>query len=126
MAADRYARAIATTETDREREYRLLARANRLMAEAKKTGDLASLYRAVLYNRQIWNTFLIDLTDERNALPRELKGALISIGIWVERFTDPVCEGAESVDDLIDVNRTIMEGLMPNAAAKPVPALPTV
>lgn len=126
MAADRYARAIATTETDREREYRLLARANRLMAEAKKTGDLASLYRAVLYNRQIWNTFLIDLTDERNALPRELKGALISIGIWVERFSDPVCEGKESVQDLIDVNRTIMEGLMPTAAAMPVPALPTV
>lgn len=126
MAANPYARAIATTETDREREYRLLARANRLLAEAEERGDIASLYRAVLFNRQIWNTFLIDLTDERNALPRELKGALISIGIWVERFSDPVCEGKENVQDLIDVNRTIMEGLMPEAALQPEAAAPSV
>ena len=113
MVANPYAEAIATTETPRQREFRLLARANRLLNDAKDRGDIASLYRAVLYNRQIWNTFLIDLTDERNALPKELKGALISIGVWVERFSDPVCEGEESVDDLIEVNRNIMEGLAP-------------
>ena len=120
MVANPYAEAIATTETPRQREFRLLARANRLLNEAKEKGDIATLYRAVLYNRQIWNTFLIDLTDERNALPKELKGALISIGVWVERFSDPVCEGEESVDDLIEVNRNIMEGLAP--AEQPAPA----
>jgi flagellar protein FlaF len=114
MQANPYAEAIAQTETPREREYRLLARANRLLAEAKEKGDLATLYRAVVYNRQIWNTFLIDLTDQHNALPKELKAALISIGIWVEKFSDPVCDGKESVEDLIEVNRTIMEGLMPD------------
>jgi flagellar biosynthesis activator protein FlaF len=113
MPANPYADAIAQTETPRQREFRLLARANRLLSEAKEKDDIASLYRAVLYNRQIWNTFLIDLTDENNALPLELKGALISIGIWVEKFSDPVCDGEESVDDLIEVNRSIMEGLMP-------------
>jgi len=112
MTANPYAEAIATTESPRQREYRLLARANRLLGESKTKGDIASLYRAVLYNRQIWNTFLIDLTDQANGLPNELKGALISIGIWVEKFSDPVCEGAESVDDLIEVNRSIMEGLV--------------
>ena len=113
MAANPYAEAIATTESPRQREYRLLARANRLLNDARDKGDIASLYRAVLYNRQIWNTFLIDLTDERNQLPQELKGALISIGIWVEKYSDPVCEGDEPIDDLIDVNRNIMEGLAP-------------
>ncbi|MDP6352319.1 MAG: flagellar biosynthesis regulator FlaF [Alphaproteobacteria bacterium] len=111
MASNPYASAIQTTETPREREYRLLARANRLMAETKEQRDVGTLYRAVLFNRQVWNTFLIDLTDERNALPQELKGMLISIGIWVEKFSDQVCDGEESVDDLIEVNRTIMDGL---------------
>jgi len=69
------------------------------------------LYKAVLYNRQIWNTFLVDLTDERNQLPLELKGPLISLGIWVEKFSDKVCDGDESVDELITINRSIMEGL---------------
>jgi flagellar protein FlaF len=114
MLANPYAEAIAQTESPREREYRLLARANRLLVEAKDKGDLATLYRAVLYNRQIWNTFLIDLTDQGNTLPTELKAALISIGIWVEKFSEPVCDGKESVDDLIEVNRTIMEGLVPD------------
>lgn len=113
--ANPYAEAIAQTETPREREYRLLARANRLLSATKDKDDIATLYRAVLYNRQVWNTFLIDLTDERNGLPKELKGALISIGIWVDKFSDPVCDGDESVDDLIEVNRTIMEGLVPDA-----------
>ncbi len=111
MTSNPYASAIQTTETPREREFRLLARANRLMAETKETKDIGTLYRAVLFNRQVWNTFLIDLTDERNALPTELKGMLISIGIWVEKFSDQVCDGEESVDDLIEVNRTIMDGL---------------
>ncbi len=111
MAANPYANAIETTESPREREYRLLARANRMMSETEGKDDLGALYRAVLFNRQIWNTFLIDLTDPNNQLPKELKGALISIGIWVEKFSDKVCDGDESVADLIEVNRSIMEGL---------------
>jgi len=108
MAVNPYANAVQQTETPRQREYRLLARANQLMSETRERDDIGTLYRAVLFNRQIWNTFLIDLTDENNKLPRELKASLISIGIWVEKFSDKVCAGEESVDDLIDVNRTIM------------------
>ena len=111
MAANPYASAVQNTETARQREYRLLAKANGMLADTKDKKDLGTLYRAVMFNRQIWNTFLIDLTDERNLLPRELKASLISIGIWVEKFSDKVCQGTEPVDDLIEVNRSIMEGL---------------
>jgi len=120
MAVNPYAQAVKATETPSEREYRLLARANRMLEDTKQTESIAELYRAVLFNRQIWNTFLIDLTDERNQLPKDIKGPLISIGIWVEKFSDQVCDGDESVDDLIDVNRSIMEGLaMQFEAAQP-------
>ena len=111
MAVNPYAKAVQATETASEREYRLLARANRMLEDTKETQSIADLYRAVLFNRQVWNTFLIDLTDERNQLPTALKGSLISIGIWVEKFSDQVCDGDEPVDDLIEVNRSIMEGL---------------
>ena len=114
MTSNPYESAIETTETPREREYRLLARANQMLAETKEVEDVATLYRAVLFNRQIWNTFLVDLTDERNELPLELKGPLISIGIFVEKFSNKVCDGDESVDHLIDINRSIMEGLQGN------------
>lgn len=111
MSANPYTNAVEATETPRQREYRLLARANRQLADTKGKRDIAALLKAVMYNRQIWNTFLIDLTDENNQLPKELKGALISLGIWVEKFSDKVTNGEESVDDLIEVNRSIMEGL---------------
>lgn len=111
MSANPYTTAVEATETPRQREYRLLARANRQLSDTKGKKDIAGLYKAVMYNRQIWNTFMIDLTDENNQLPKELKGALISLGIWVEKFSDQVCNGDESVDDLIEVNRSIMEGL---------------
>ena len=111
MTSNPYSSAIEATETPREREYRLLASATQMLSETKEGGDVAVLYKAVLFNRQIWNTFLVDLTDERNRLPLELKGPLISLGIWVEKFSDKVCDGDESVDDLININRSIMEGL---------------
>ncbi len=111
MTSNPYSSVIEATETPREREYRLLARATQMLTETKEAGDIAVLYKAVLYNRQIWNTFLVDLTDERNQLPLELKGPLISLGIWVEKFSDKVCDGDESVDELITINRSIMEGL---------------
>ncbi len=112
MTSNPYENAIETTETPRAREYRLLARATQMLAETKATQDIGSLYRAVLFNSEVWNTFLVDLTDERNALPLELKGSLISIGLFVGKFSDKVCDGEESVDHLIEINRSIMEGLM--------------
>jgi flagellar protein FlaF len=54
-------------------------------------------------------------------LPADLKARLISIGIWVHRYTLRVMNGNASIDPLISVNRNILEGL---SAAPPPATMP--
>ena len=62
-------------------------------------------------NREMWSVFVTDCGARGNGLPNELRAQIISIGLWVERFTSDVVAGREPIGELISVNRTIMEGL---------------
>ena len=46
-----------------------------------------------------------------NQLPDTLRASIISIALWVDRFTSDVVAGRDSIDGLIQVNRSISEGL---------------
>jgi flagellar protein FlaF len=76
------------------------------------------LTEACFYNRKLWTIFQTDLADPANALPDQVKANLISLAIWVQKYTGRVLDGAP-VQPLIDVNRSIMEGLRPPPAAAP-------
>ena len=54
-----------------------------------------------------------DLRAQRpaNGLPAPVRAQIISLGLWVERFTSDVVAGREPIGELISLNRTIMEGL---------------
>jgi len=44
-------------------------------------------------------------------LPLELKAQLLSIAIWVNKYSVSAMKGEASLDPLISVNKQIMEGL---------------
>jgi flagellar protein FlaF len=46
-----------------------------------------------------------------NQLPDDLRARIISIGMWVDKYTSEVITGHDTIDDLIVVNRAIIEGL---------------
>ncbi|MBL7373040.1 flagellar FlaF family protein, partial [Escherichia coli] len=53
-----------------------------------------------------------------NGLPHELRAQIISLALWVDRFTSDVIAGRERIRELIEVNRMIMDGLRtPHRAA---------
>ncbi|WP_369818264.1 flagellar biosynthesis regulator FlaF [Novosphingobium sp. ST904] len=62
-------------------------------------------------NRQAWTTFSTMCATEGNQLPDDLRARIISIGMWVEKYTSQVITGRDTIDDLIVVNRAIIEGL---------------
>jgi flagellar protein FlaF len=68
---------------------------------------MPSLYR----NRQMWSTFVTDCGAKGNGLPFSLRAQIISLGLWVDRFTSDVIAGRDSIAELITLNRTIMDGL---------------
>jgi flagellar protein FlaF len=121
-----YGRAQNTTENPRSTEYRLLAQVCGALARARdgKRGT-SEFVDALLWNKKVWDAFIIDLSSEGNQLPKELRAQIIGLGLWVGRETIQVLDGNGDIDSLINVNRTIMEGLAPpTTAAAARPAAP--
>jgi flagellar protein FlaF len=53
-----------------------------------------------------------------------LRAQIISISLWVSRYTSTVMRERADIAPLIDINRTIMEGLAPrNETSKGGPAV---
>lgn len=110
MSINAYRRRKEAAETPRELERRAFTTTIGKLIEGKEKGG-RTLIEACYLNTQLWTTLLVDLALPDNALSEELKARLISISIWVQRYTPQVMEGTASPDPLITVNRSILEGL---------------
>ena len=109
-----YAKTQATTASDRETEYRLLGAVTGALVRARDTETtLQEKVKAVLWNDKIWNAFMCDLGSAENNLPKPLKGALMSLAIWVAKETQRILDNEVDLNGLININRQIMEGLRP-------------
>ncbi len=114
MSLQAYQRTLNTTEDPRNTEYRLFAEITRQMMAAGQNGTRdAALVEAVDRNRRLWIALATDCADDNNRLPPETRAAIISLSIWVQKYSREVTRGGEDLEALIDVNRTIMKGLQP-------------
>jgi len=112
MSVDAYRRARAIIETPRATEYRLISTVTGEMIQARDAGLAGSeLMPALHRNRAVWGTFSTMCAAPGNQLSDELRAGIISLALWVERHTSLVVRGKDSIDDLIAVNRTLMDGL---------------
>ncbi len=110
MSLQAYQNTQNATEDPRMTEYRLMANVTNALIDVEGK-DGPEFYQAVDWNRRVWLNFQVDLASEENALPDDLKARLISVAIWVDKHSTRVLRGEDKITPLIDVNRTIMEGL---------------
>lgn len=114
-----YQKTQIKNENPRDLEYRLLGQVTASLIDAQKkenegsTTNAAAKAKAILWNRDIWSTLKIDLMDSNNALPKDLRGNLISLAIFIEKETFAILDGTSDIEILIELNQTIMEGLKP-------------
>lgn len=112
MSLNAYRRVQEIAATPRGTEYRLMSHITAEMIAARDAGLTgAALMPALHRNRRAWSTFATLCIDDNNQLSADLRARIISIALWVERHTSDVVRGVESIEDLIGVNRTIIEGL---------------
>jgi len=120
MSLSAYQRARTLAETPRSTEARLLRQVTGEMIAARDAGLTGvPLTPSLFRNREVWNAFADDCATKGNRLPTELRASIVSLGLWVDRFTSDVAAGRETLEPLIEVNRSVIEGLegMPTAAA---------
>lgn len=122
MSIKRYQNVQDSNDNPRVVEHRALARVTgMLMSSAEARGP--AFAEACHMNRMLWTVFQTDLAHPDNRLPETLKAQLISLSMWVQRYTGKVLLEGAGVDPLVSVNRSIMEGLAPPAreARAPIP-----
>ena len=113
MSHDAYRRNQQTTARPRDAEYLVFSKVTALLIAAEESGkdDLKSLGEAINKNRLLWGTLADDCAQETNLLPKETRASIISLHHFVQNWSHQVLRKGESLQPLIDLNRTIMDGL---------------
>lgn len=123
MSISAYRRVIKETEEPRDLERRILSRITANLSvhqdsfdnSSSKTERIAilsgSLRPALSENLKIWSALKADLLSPGNGLSEQVRADLISLAMFVERHTSAVLAGKGRVRALVDVNRSIIDGL---------------
>jgi len=107
-----YQKAQAAAEDPRSSEYRLFGQVTGALMDASSAGLKGKpLVEAIDWNRRLWSTLAVDCLDDGNQLPRELRAQIVSLSLWVAKYSSEVMQQGAPLDPLIDVNRNIMQGL---------------
>lgn len=123
MSYQAYQTAASRTEDPRSAEYRLFGQVTRALLNARDLGPDAIARRAdaLDWNRRMWTAFAADCASDANQLPESLRAAIISLSIFVSRQSSSAMRSNDDLDTLVEINRTIMQGLAPagDQAAQP-------
>jgi len=84
-----------------------------VVAKAREEANAAGapLVEAVDWNRRLWRTLAADCMDDRNTLTQDVRAKIISLSLWVAKYSRSVTREKAPLDPLIEINRTIMQGL---------------
>jgi flagellar biosynthesis activator protein FlaF len=113
MSLRAYQQAAQRAETPRDVEYRLFAQVTRALLDVKATPreDLRAWIDVLHWNRRIWAALADDCSSPTNALPEHTRAQVISLSLFVHRTSSEVMRRETEIDVLIDLNRTMMQGL---------------
>jgi flagellar biosynthesis activator protein FlaF len=109
-----YQRTAQLGEAPRAGEYRTFAMVTRDLIQARDNGpvaDFGAYMNALFRNRELWEILAVDCAGDGNGLPEAVRAQIISLALFVDRHTSAVCRDDASIEPLIDINRTIMDGL---------------
>ena len=97
----------------RERDGRALDVAIGLLKRAEEQGpESFEAIEALYFSTRLWSAFIEDLGRPENGLAKELRAALISVGISLLREVERIRTGeSTSFKHMIDVSSIVREGL---------------
>ena len=112
MSLKNYHRVQLAVEDPRTTEYRLFGEVTGALIDARKgKAQGAPLIRAIDWNKRLWRTLAADCMDDRNTLTADVRAKIVSLSLWVSKYSRRVAREKAPLDPLIEINRTIMQGL---------------
>jgi flagellar biosynthesis activator protein FlaF len=112
MSLKTYQDVQRAVEDPRATEYRLFGQVTGALLDAKsKNAKGTPLVEAVDWNKRLWRTLAADCMDDRNALTQDVRAKIVSLSLFVSKYSRKVTREKAPLDPLIQINRTIMQGL---------------
>lgn len=113
MSLAAYQTAQKRAETPRETEYRLFAQVTRALVEIEQLPktEIARRMDILDWNRRVWSFMAGECADDDNQLPDQLRASIISLGLFVSRYSSEIMQKNAEIAPLIEINRLIMQGL---------------
>ena len=113
MSLAAYQTAQKRAETPRETEYRLFAQVTRALVEIEQLPrtEIARRVDILDWNRRVWSFMAGECADDANQLPDQLRASIISLGLFVSRYSSEIMQKNAEIAPLIEINRMIMQGL---------------
>ena len=114
LAYKAYGEISQRTAGDKEVEYALFLQITEALDSVKdpETRSLSDWADALSRNQQLWTIIATDLLQPGNALPDDIKRSLLFLSEYVRQTSFKALEGEERIPDLIEVNKTVMAGLV--------------
>ncbi len=116
MARMAYGGGNTPIKTDRRSEYDVIARVTQSLKSAADRDVFPDLVRALQDNRRLWTILAIDLSDDENGLPEEIRARLLYLAEFTFRTTSDILARKVKPQILIDINLAVMRGLQPQKA----------
>ena len=111
LAQRAYAPTNVSTRSDRSIEYDVIARITARMKAAIVAESFPKLLEALHDNRKLWRTLAIDVADDQNQLPADLRARIFYLAEFTDHQTNRVLREKDSAVPLLEVNMAILRGL---------------
>lgn len=113
LAHKMYAKTSKETASDKQIELRIFSSITSQMqsADITQVGGFAKLAEAMQDNIRLWNMLSIDVIQDGNMLPDQIKAYVINLGEFTRQHTLKVLAGEGRIDALVDINKAIINGL---------------
>lgn len=111
LAQAAYSASAAPLRTSRGTEHDVFSKITRRLRQSNSAGGYAGFVQALHDNRQLWTLLAVDVADQDNGLPQQLRAQIFYLAEFTLLHTSKVLAGEAGPEALIDINNTIMQGL---------------
>lgn len=106
-----------STGSDRGIEYQLFARVTRQLSDNNKEAPDFNTKQAeaLHYNLKLWTKLAVDVANENNKLPSQLRSNIFYLAEFTRHHTAKIYQREANTDILVEINTSIMRGLRNSA-----------
>ena len=112
-AREGYGQNSTPIKSARAAEYDTIARVSHRLRDAAlgKHKDFPGFVAALSDNSRLWTALALDVAQEENGLPQELRARIFWLAEFTTHETRRILQGEADVGILIEVNAAILQGL---------------